>query len=133
MTDASPDCLTRPFWQAATQHQLVRPVCDACGRNFFTPQIACPNCHSERWSWRDSSGLGTIYSKSTVQRAPGPEFEVPYVLAIVALDEGWTMLSNIVHGPPEQVRIGMRVRVTFLNALGEPGPPMFEPVPEPAP
>ena len=127
MTDASPDSLTRPFWEAAAQHRLVRPVCDSCGTNFFTPQIACPRCHGESWSWQRSSGQGVVYSQSTVHRAPGPEFAVPYVLAIVALDEGWHMLSNIVHCPHESVRIGMRVRVAFPHAVGEPGPPMFEP------
>ena len=127
MSDARHDTFTRPFWDAAAQHRLVRPVCRDCGTNFFTPQIACPRCHSERWAWEDSSGRGAIYSKSTVHKAPAPDFPVPYVLAIVALDEGWGMLSNIVNCPPSRVQIGMRVRVAFKGPVGNPSPPFFEP------
>ena len=127
MSDAPHDTLTRPFWEAAAQHRLVRPVCGDCGTNFFTPQIACPRCHSERWSWEDSSGRGVIYSKSTVYKAPSSDIPVPYVLAIVALDEGWNMLSNIVNCPPGRVQIGMRVRVAFTGTAGSPSPPVFEP------
>jgi uncharacterized protein len=127
MTDTPDKVFTRPFWEAAAQHRLVRPVCKKCGTNFFTPQIACPRCHSEDWSWEDSSGRGVIYSKSIVYKAPAPGFAVPYVLAIVALEEGWHMLTNIINCPPDQVQIGMRVRVTFQRPAGESSPPLFEP------
>jgi len=81
-----PTELTAPFWAAANEHRLIRPVCDRCGKSFFTPQIACPACMSEAWTWTPSQGVGTVYSCTSVHRAPQEGFEVPYVVAIVDLD-----------------------------------------------
>ena len=119
--------LTRPFWEAAARGVLVRQSCNACGTNFFTPQIACPRCRGEDWRWAPSAGTGVIYSKSTVYKAPGPGYTVPYVLAIVTLDEGWNMLSNIVNYLVDEVAIGMRVRVVFQRDWDERRVPEFEP------
>src|SRR5438105_14741017 len=85
--------LTAPFWAAAAGRVLVRPVCADCGRNFFSPQIACPACLSENWSYLPSSGRGTVYSATVVHKAPSPDFDVPYRLAVVELEEGWSMLA----------------------------------------
>ena len=84
-----PTELTAEFWRAARRHELVRPRCDACGTSFFTPQIACPACLSERWRYERSSGRGTVYSATVVHRAPLPGLETPYQVAIVDLEEGW--------------------------------------------
>jgi uncharacterized OB-fold protein len=91
-----PSPLTEPFWAAAREHRLVRPYCANCDRSFFTPQIACPRCLSTEWEYRESSGRGTVYSATVVHRAPYPGFTSPYHVAIVDLEEGWQMLSNIV-------------------------------------
>lgn len=109
----TPTALTQPFWDAAVRHVLVRQQCNACGTSFFTPQIAFCKCHSEDWQWATSSGKGTLYSATRVYKAPVPNFPVPYALAIVELDEGWNMLSNVVNTPPSEVSIGMRVKVVF--------------------
>src|SRR4051794_32422620 len=93
---ASADTFTRPFWDAAEQHRLVYPYCGRCSRSFFTPQLVCPGCQRSDWEWRTSSGQGTVYSHTTVHRAPVEGFETPYVLAIVDLVEGWSMLTTIV-------------------------------------
>ena len=105
--------LTRPFWEAAAVHRLVRPVCDRCGASFFIPQHVCPHCQSEAWTYRESSGRGVISSCTVVSRAPTPGFTVLYVVAVVDLDEGWFMMTNIVRCPPESVAIGQRVAVEF--------------------
>ncbi|MFA4926937.1 MAG: OB-fold domain-containing protein [Patulibacter sp.] len=115
-----PSPLTEPFWAAAAERRLVRPYCAACDQSFFTPQIACPRCLSTEWEYRESSGRGTVYSATVVHRAPYPGFTSPYHVAIVDLDEGWQMLSNIVadddadaaSGTP--VPIGTRVAVDWL-------------------
>jgi uncharacterized OB-fold protein len=109
----SPTPLTEPFWRAGRDHRLVRPVCTDCGRSFFTPQVICPHCLSEAWTYQPSSGLGTIYSSTIVHRAPFPALEAPYQLAIVDVDEGWQMLANIVD-TEEPTPIGSRVEVTWL-------------------
>jgi uncharacterized OB-fold protein len=91
-----PSPLTEPFWAAARERRLVRPYCPACDRSFFTPQIACPRCLSTEWEYRESSGRGVVYSATVVHRAPYPGFTSPYHVAIVDLEEGWQMLSNVV-------------------------------------
>jgi uncharacterized OB-fold protein len=88
--------LTEPFWAAASRRELVRPVCRDCGRNFFTPQIACPQCLSEKWTYEPSSGRGRVYSATVVHKASTPGVEVPFHLGIVDLDEGWSMLTTLV-------------------------------------
>lgn len=111
--------LTAGFWTAAARRELVRPVCRDCGRNFFTPQIACPACLSENWTYEPSSGRGTVYSATVVHKAPAPGFEVPFRLAVVDLEEGWSMLATIVDGPGERLpAIGSPVEVTWYEREG---------------
>ena len=110
--------LTGEFWAAVDRRELVRPVCAGCGRSHFTPQVVCPHCQSSDWTYQPSSGLGTVYSHTTIHRPPDPSFEAPYTLAIVDLDEGWSMLSWLIDSPAPV--IGQRVAVTFVpGADGE--------------
>lgn len=110
--------LTAPFWAAAAERVLVRPVCADCGRNFFSPQIACPACLSENWFYVSSSGRGTVYSATIVHKAPSPDFEVPYRLAVIELDEGWTMLANLVGDGDAVPASGTPVQVTWIERDG---------------
>lgn len=110
-----PTELSAPFWDAARSHELVRPVCEQCSHNFFTPALICPACLSEQWSYRISSGLGTVYSATVVHRAPFPALPAPYQLAIVDMDEGWSLLTNIVESGDRPARIGARVQVTWVD------------------
>lgn len=110
-----PSPLTEPFWAAARQRRLVRPYCPACDHSFFTPQIACPRCLSTDWEYRESSGRGVVYSATVVHRAPYPGFTSPYHVAIVDLEEGWQMLTNIVDvAGADSVPIGAPVTVDWL-------------------
>ncbi|MFZ4515139.1 MAG: Zn-ribbon domain-containing OB-fold protein [Acidimicrobiia bacterium] len=122
-----PNALTQPFWEAAARHMLVRPVCGRCARSFFTPQVACPHCGSEDWEYRESSGRGLVYSMTTIYRPPLPAFAAPYTLAIVDLEEGWSMLSRVVGCAAEDVHIGMRVQVTWEDAAPGVALPNFKP------
>ncbi len=119
--------LTAPFWAAVERHELVRPYCPGCDRSFFTPQLVCPGCRRAGWEWRLSSGQGSIYSFTTVHRAPVPGLEVPYVLAVVDLEEGWSMLSTIVDVPPDRVTIGQPVAARWVSSRGR-TLPAFAPV-----
>jgi len=112
-----PDPATAPYWEAARAHRLVLPQCDACGEVHFYPRAICPHCGSNTFTWIEAGGEGAVFSFTTVKRAPSPAFEshVPYVVAIVALDEGPHLMTNIVDCDPDQVRISDRVRVTFLD------------------
>jgi uncharacterized OB-fold protein len=123
-----PSELTAEFWAAARRHELVRPRCHSCGTSFFTPQIACPACLSEDWSYTPSSGRGTVYSATVVHRAPFPGLQTPYQVGIVDLEEGWSMLTNIVDSDAAPVAIGTPVEVAFVDVDAELTLPAFRPV-----
>lgn len=113
--------LSEPFWQAAARGELLSCLCHRCGSRFFIPEPMCPLCGSHDWGWSPSPGDGVVYSFTVVHRSPDPAFSVPYVLAIVDLDDGWTMLTHVL-ALPDAVRIGARVRVAFTPADGEGSP-----------
>ena len=119
--------LTQPFWDACSEGRLILPRCNACGRHFFRPEVACTHCFSTDWRWFDASGRATLYSYSIVHRAPAPGFETPFVFAVVELDEGVAMFSNVVGCKLEGVRIGMPLRVTFENIAPGIHLPKFRP------
>jgi uncharacterized OB-fold protein len=122
-----PSELTEPFWESARRHVLVRQRCRPCGQSFFTPQIACPGCLSEDVEWTPSSGRGVVYSYTVCSRAPTPGFAVPYVLAIVDLEDGWSMLANVEGCDPGEVRMELPVRVAWRDLDDEICLPVFVP------
>jgi uncharacterized protein len=105
--------VSRPFWEGCSSHELRYQRCAACGLANFPPTERCRQCLSEDISWQHGSGLGEIYSWTVVYRPVTPEFEPPYAPAIITLDEGYQMLTNVVGVPPEDLEVGMRVRVQF--------------------
>jgi uncharacterized protein len=116
------------YWEAASAGRLLVKRCSDCHEVHFYPRDICPHCLSERTEWLEASGLGTVYSFSTMKR-PGPEGK-PYTLAYVTLDEGVTMMTNLVEVDLSNVKIGSRVRVLFnpsQNRDGSAGPlvPVF--------
>jgi uncharacterized OB-fold protein len=119
--------LTVPFWEACAESRLTVPECTACGRRWFVPEIWCPHCGSRDWEWTESPGLGSVYSFSTVYRGMTPDLAVPYVLIIVDLDDGWTMMSRLVNTGTDPVHIGMRVRPVYVAGPDERMLPCFEP------
>ncbi len=125
----SPDALTAPYWEAARQERLVVPRCDDCGRYHFYPRTLCPQCSSPRLTWTTVSGKGEVYSFTIIHRAPSPAFAsaVPYVVAAVKLAEGPHLMTNIVGCAPDDVRVGMSLRVVFQRYSDEITLPLFEP------
>ena len=119
--------LTRPFWDACKQGRLTYQRCDDCGKAFFRPEVACPHCLSQAWTWRDSAGLGTLYSFSVSHRAPTPAFTAPFVFAAVDLDEGYSMFSNLIGLEIDDAKIGMRLQVVFHPLSDEMTLPLFRP------
>ena len=118
--------LTRPFWTATAQGRLLLPHCKACGQHFFRPEVACTHCFATDWQWVQASGRGTLYSYSVVHRAPAPGFAVPLALAVVELEEGPMMFSNLVGCEVDDVRIGMALRVRFEQVAPVVWLPRFE-------
>jgi uncharacterized OB-fold protein len=119
--------LTRPWWNASREGRLLLPKCKDCGQHHFRPEVACTHCFSLNWDWVESSGRATLYSFSEIHRAPVPGFRTPAVFAIVELEEGVAMFSNIVECPPEQLRIDMPLQVVFEAITAEFTLPKFRP------
>jgi uncharacterized OB-fold protein len=123
----SPNPGTAPYWRAAREHRLVLPRCLDCGKLHAYPRTLCPFCASSRLEWAGCSGHGTVYSYTEVFRAPSPAFapDVPYVIAIVALDEGPHLMTRIVTTDNTSVRIGQRASIAFEDLDDEIALPFF--------
>ena len=117
--------LSRPFWQGCQSGELRYQRCAACGLANFPPTENCRQCLSAELAWKQSSGRGEIYTWTVVHRPVTAEFEPPYAPAIVTLDEGYQMLTNVVGVPPDDLAIGMRVHVQFHAVGGEVTLPYF--------
>ncbi|MEP6557317.1 MAG: OB-fold domain-containing protein [Burkholderiales bacterium] len=119
------DAATEPFFTAAKNGVLRLRRCTACAQPHWYPRAVCPFCQGDT-EWIDAAGTGTIYSVSVTRRA-GP---LPYAIAYVTLDEGVTMLTNIVDCDLDAVAIGQRVKVCFKpTESGDGAVAMFKPVP----
>jgi uncharacterized OB-fold protein len=123
----TPTELSEAFWAGAADHRLLVPRCDETGAYFFPPERLCPGTSCANWSYVESAGLGTVATYTVVHRAPSPDFEVPYILAVVDMDEGWTMLTHLVGCDPDSVTIGMRVGVRFQDCEDDKALPVFAP------
>jgi uncharacterized OB-fold protein len=106
---------TEEFWAATTQGKLLLRRCDECQTIIWYPRPFCPACGSLKTSWTEASGRGTVYTFTVVHRSgvPGYQEALPYVVAYVELAEGPRVLTNIVDCEPDQVKVGMGVRVVF--------------------
>lgn len=113
---------TREYWEAANSGRLLLKWCLDCKEYHHYPRSICPRCFGPRTEWRAASGHGSVYSYSVTRRAA-----VPYVIAYVTLDEGVSMMTNIVGCGVDDVRIGQRVRAVFVPSDGGPAVPMFAP------
>jgi hypothetical protein len=112
----------QPFFDAAREGKLMLKRCHACGEVHYYPRAICPFCASHRTEWVASMGRGRIYSYSVMRRVPKP-----FAIAYVTLDEGVTMLTNLVDCDFERLTIGQPVRVVFKPAENADMIPMFTP------
>ena len=122
---------TAPFWEGCKAHELRLQFCTQCQAHFFYPRIFCPRCLSDAVEWRPVSGKGTLHTFVISARpAPGFENEVPYAIAIVKLDEGPHLMTNIVgvEIKPENLPAGMPVEVVFEDVSDAISLPKFQPV-----
>jgi uncharacterized protein len=117
-----PNPETKPFWEAAAEGRLLLKRCRSCEEIHYYPRAQCPFCGSGETEWRPASGAGTIYSYSVMRRA-----DVPYAIAYVTLDEGVTMMTNLVDCDLDAIRVGQRVRLVFKPSEGGPPVPAFTP------
>jgi uncharacterized protein len=106
---------TQPFWDGCAKGALRIQRCIACGHRQFPPGPVCVTCLNDDLEWITAAGRGTVASYTVVRWSPNPAYaaDAPYVLALIALEEGPRMLTNIVGSPPDAVRIGAAVAVSF--------------------
>jgi uncharacterized OB-fold protein len=122
-----PSARSAPFWEGCQEGRLVLPVCGRCGARALRAFALCPQCQAAALSWEESSGRGSLYSWTIVQRPPHPAFAVPYAPAIISLDEGWWVLSAIIGCEIEELREGLRLEVEFHPASDTLVLPYFRP------
>jgi len=111
------------YFEGASQGKLMLKKCSSCGQVHYFPRGICPFCFSSKVDWLEAKGTGTIYSFSVTRRA-GP---IPYCIAYVTLDEGVSMMTNIVDCDLDTVRIGQKVKLTFKPSANGTAIAMFKP------
>jgi len=110
----------RPFWDGCRQGKLLLQYCDQCQQHQFYPRLYCMHCGSSSIRWVQASGRGVIYSYTIIYQNKSPEFvrDTPYNVAVVQLEEGPRMMSNIVETDPAELRVDLPVTVVF-DAVNE--------------
>lgn len=124
------DPWTEPYWTALHQGRLLLQFCPACREHIFYPRQSCPHCFSERLEWVEASGCGKVYAYTVVENNAPSAFieEMPFVIAIVNLEEGVRMMTNIVGCDPAAIYSEMPVTVTFEKVSDEITLPKFKPL-----
>jgi uncharacterized OB-fold protein len=115
------------FWRAAAGGQLVTQRCVTCGKLLHPPRPMCPICHGLEMEWVELAGTGTVYSYAMLHHPQHPAFSYPVIAALIDLDEGIRLLSNLVGVDSAEVHIGMRVSVLFDAVADGMAVPVFEP------
>lgn len=110
-----PTVESEPFWEGCKRHELLLPQCRGCSGYWFPPGATCPHCWGAEWDWRKASGRGRIHSFGVYNRVyhPGFEGEIPYVLAVIQLEEGPRLVSNVINESPEKLQCDQPVEVVF--------------------
>ena len=118
---------SKAYWEAAAREELVLRRCTACAEHHFPPRHLCPKCWSDKLDWTKSGGKGVVYSFTVMQRAPLAAFaqRVPYVVALIDVDEGPRMMANILGDDALATAVGDRVSVCFEERAGGSKVPQF--------
>lgn len=124
--------LTRPFWTAAKNRKLVLQKCQRCETFNFHPKPWCIECGSRELVWTDAKPMGTVYSftisRTVAMNFQGWEKDLPVLLCLIDLDDGARMYAQVTDCSPDEIRIGMRVKVHFEDISDDAGIPKFRPV-----
>jgi len=125
LPEINPD--TKAWWEATRQRHLLVQRCHTCGRCQHYPRYLCTRCGSTHLEFVPASGHGRVYSFTVVHRPPSPAFKAPYIVALVRLEEGPLLLTNIVDCPPGAVRCEMLVKVSWTKLADGRHLPVFKP------
>ena len=103
------------FWDGITARRLLIQRCGGCKKLRHPPRPMCPNCNSLEWDTIESSGRGQVYSFAMPKFPEYPWFEYPYIVALIELEEGTRLVSNLCEIAPDDVRMGMPVELFFAE------------------
>ncbi|HVY96755.1 MAG TPA: OB-fold domain-containing protein [Solirubrobacterales bacterium] len=111
---------SKPYWDSIAAHAMKLQRCTRCETFRFYPTPVCPHCHSTSFTWEPVSGDARLYSYSVVHKPVTEAFEaeVPYVVALVTLAEGPTLMTNLLDVPEEEIEIGMALRIGYRDFEG---------------
>lgn len=128
------DPLDMPFWDACREGKFLLHRCNICSRHYW-PASRCVAHGAREMQWVAASGRGTLYTYTVLHHAytPAMKDKVPYVVAVVQLDEGPFFHSNLVDTPLDQVKVGMRLQVTMAPHESGLVVPVFKQAPSPGP
>ena len=121
---------TQPFWDATREKRFLVQWCVECEQPVFYPREVCPTCLGTALEWRPSAGTGTVYAVTVEYKPQNPAMadRAPYAVALIDVDEGFRMLTNVVGCRAEEVTIGTPVRITWEELSDGRNLPLFEPV-----
>jgi len=105
----------RPFWEGAQEGKLRLQQCDDCDHYRYPISDYCPRCLSDQATWRSLSGNGEVFSTIVFHQVYHPAFknDVPYNVSLIQLEEGPRLFSNVIGIPPDQVKVGDKVKAVF--------------------
>ncbi len=124
-----PTPATQPFWDGLRRHKLLLQRSKKTGKAIYYPRSVSPHGPKDELTWSECSGRGTVYSFTIARRPTAPQWanDGDYAIAIVELEEGARLTANIINCPPDDVRIGMQVKATFVDVTPEVTLLQFEP------
>ena len=130
----TPSPEAKRLWEGTQKHALWIPYCRSCEKSYWYPRDFCPHCGSRDVEWRRSGGKGRVHTFAIHYRAfhPGWTDDVPYVTALIELDDGVRIFSNLVEveADPKAIRCEMPVEVVFEDVTDDVTLPKFRPVSE---
>ena len=120
---------SKPYFDGLKEHKLMVQRCRECDETYFYPRPFCPSCFSFDVEWFQASGKGTLYS-FVINHRPPPGFDAPYVIAVVELEEGPRMMTNLIgiEPDPELVNCDMPVEIVYDDVTEEVTLPKFRPI-----
>lgn len=124
-----PTPLSQPWWDACRNHELLIQRCSDCGHQQFYPRSHCAACGNAAVEWTRATGQGTVLSYTVVRHPVSPAYkpDVPYIIALVELEEGPVMMSTVAGCDPDDARVGMPVEVGFEQWTETVTMPFFRP------
>ncbi len=123
------DHVSSHYWAAAARGEILYQECPECGHRQFYPRACCTACGADT-DWKQACGRGTVYTFTVIRQNWAEPFSaiLPYVVAMVELEEGPRMMTNLTHCDPETVRADMPVEAYVVKVEDDLGLPFWRPV-----